>query len=59
MTVAELAAAIKEPPPVLPPITQLDHITLHSQPPHGLVLMAKRPQAASRRREGPSSEFRR
>lgn len=35
---AEFAAAIQEKLPSLPPITHMPHISLHSQPPHGVVL---------------------
>jgi hypothetical protein len=42
---AEFAAAIQEKLPPLPPITHMPHISLHTQPPHGVVL---KPEKKSR-----------
>lgn len=47
---AEFAAAMLEASlPPLPPITRMPHISLHPQPPHGLVVQTVEKGAQSRR----------
>jgi hypothetical protein len=43
VTMAEFTAALKEAPPPLPPISQLKHVIVHSQPPHGAILKSAQP----------------